>query len=124
MTNKKETKRKRKKTLFLEAFEKKLGNVSAACRVVIISRETYYRWLEEDSLFAMRCSHIEETNLDFAESVLQKNISEGKEASVFFFLKTKGKKRGYIETTENLVNANLTFLELMKTATSEGNEGS
>ena len=45
---------------------------------------------------------IEDDNmpLDFAESALHNNIREGKETSTIFFLKTRGKKRGYIEKTE------------------------
>lgn len=38
--------------------------------------------------------------LDFAESELFKQIKEGNITGVIFFLKTKGKKRGYIERSE------------------------
>ncbi len=38
--------------------------------------------------------------LDFAESNLKKLEKEGNPAATIFFLKTKGKKRGYIERQE------------------------
>lgn len=42
----------------------------------------------------------DESALDLAESKLFSNVNEGKEASVFFLLKTKGKERGYVERFE------------------------
>ena len=45
-------------------------------------------------------SHIENIALDFVESQLFKNIKEGKTSEMIFYLKTKGKKRGYIERQE------------------------
>ena len=41
-----------------------------------------------------------ESLLDFAEQRLLSNMKNGKEASLIFFLKTQGKKRGYIEKNE------------------------
>ncbi len=38
-----------------------------------------------------------ESTLDLAESKLIENIDKGKEASIFFYLKCKGKSRGYVE---------------------------
>ncbi len=38
--------------------------------------------------------------MDFAESQLYKQIKEGSTAATIFYLKTKGKKRGYIERQE------------------------
>lgn len=40
---------------------------------------------------------IEDTYLDIAESKLIKKIREEDTASIFFYLKCKGKKRGYVE---------------------------
>ena len=36
-----------------------------------------------------------EAMVDYAESKLLQNIKEGKEASIFFYLKTQGRSRGY-----------------------------
>jgi hypothetical protein len=38
--------------------------------------------------------------LDFAESQLHKQIQSGEVSSTIFYLKTKGKKRGYVERSE------------------------
>lgn len=44
--------------------------------------------------------NINERNLDYAESALLKLIKEGNATALIFFLKTKGKHRGYIERSE------------------------
>lgn len=88
------------KKAMLEALEKSLGVVSTAAKIVGINRSTHYDWLANDEEYAQAVSDIENVALDFAESKLFKNIEKAKEASVFFYLKTKGKKRGYIERQE------------------------
>lgn len=42
----------------------------------------------------------QEKRLDMAEAKLLTNVAEGDNASIFFFLKTQGKKRGYTERQE------------------------
>lgn len=84
----------------IEALEKTLGIVSSACKMIGIARQTHYRWLEEDSEYKKQCTDIENMTLDFAESQLHKQIADGNTAATIFFLKTKGKKRGYIERME------------------------
>ena len=43
---------------------------------------------------------IAEVTLDFAESMLHKQIQDKDTTATIFFLKTKGKKRGYVERQE------------------------
>lgn len=88
-----------KKSL-LEALEKSLGIVTTACKTVGVSRETYYRYLKEDDEFKQAVEDIEAVALDFAESQLHKQIMSGSVPATIFYLKTKGKNRGYIERSE------------------------
>jgi len=84
----------------IEALEKSLGIVTTACRMVGISRETHYRWLREDEEYKEAVEAIADLTLDFVESKLHKQIEKGEVSSTIFYLKTKGKKRGYIEKQE------------------------
>lgn len=88
------------KKAMIEALEKSLGIVTSACKAVGISRMTHYRWLEEDSDYKKSVDDISEVAKDFVESQLFKQIRENNPTSTIFFLKTKGKDRGYVERTE------------------------
>ena len=85
-----------KKNMIL-ALKKSLGVVSTACRECDISRSQFYSWQKADDEFKKEVEAVEEHTLDFVESVLYKQIREGNTACLIFYLKTRGKKRGYIE---------------------------
>jgi|TARA_R100001480_G_scaffold45791_1_gene59073 hypothetical protein len=89
-----------KKESMLKALEKSLGVVTVACRKTDIPRSTFYKWLNEDEDFAVKVREIENIALDFAESQLHEQIGNANTAATIFYLKTKGKKRGYIERQE------------------------
>lgn len=85
------------KKKLLVALEKSLGIVSAACKEVKISRNQFYIYYNEDSDFRRAVDDINEITLDFAENQLLKKIKEGSERSILFYMKYKGRKRGYTE---------------------------
>ena len=89
-----------KKDNFLKALKNNLGNISQACKASKISRQTYYRWIDDDVEFEEKCKDVEESLLDLAESRLLEKIDKYDTTSIIFFLKTKGKKRGYVEKQE------------------------
>lgn len=88
------------KSNMIEALEKSLGIVTTACKAVGISRQTHYEWCKTDPDYNAKVEGISDIALDFAESQLHKQIQNGEVSSTIFYLKTKGKKRGYIEKTE------------------------
>lgn len=88
------------KKAMIEALEKSLGVVTTACKQVGIARKTHYEWLKEDEEYRKAVEDVADVALDFAESQLHKQIQNGEVSSTIFYLKTKGKKRGYIEKTE------------------------
>ena len=89
-----------KKEAMLQALERSLGIVTTACNAVGINRSTHYEWLKRDPDYAQDVRNIEGRTLDFAESHLHKLIKEGNPAATIFLLKTKGKRRGYVERQE------------------------
>lgn len=85
------------KKALLEALEASLGVITKACKIAGVDRTTYYRHYNRDKKFAAQCDEIQEITLDFAESKLHEQINQGNTTAIIFYLKTKGKKRGYIE---------------------------
>jgi hypothetical protein len=88
------------KNRMVDALEKSLGVVTSACKSVGIARQTFYDWYKNDEQFQKEVDSIQDIALDFAESKLHKQIDKGDTTATIFYLKTKGKKRGYIERTE------------------------
>jgi hypothetical protein len=106
------------KKAMLEALEKSLGIVTTAAKTVGIDRSTHYAWLKDDEKYKEAVEGISDMAIDFAESQLNQlmmgakhqvvtnkgEIVEVKDApnpsSIIFYLKTKGKKRGYVERQE------------------------
>jgi len=89
-----------KKKAMLEALEKSLGVITQACKVVGVHRSTHYEWLKTDEEYKTAVEELSEVAIDFAESHLHKLIKDGNPAATIFFLKTKGKGRGYVERQE------------------------
>jgi DNA-binding XRE family transcriptional regulator len=114
---------------FLNAYRKTMGNISAACNQVKISRQTYYRWEKESPEFLQAVEDLKEEVIDFVETQLFKSINgydyeeitkenyqrDGKQVSdtktvtkhiepnvsaIKFFLETKAKHRGYIRESK------------------------
>ena len=84
----------------IEIYMKKGCNVSATCQALNISRATFYRYKEKSKALAQQLVEAEEAVIDNAETILLSKINDGDTTALIFFLKTKGKKRGYIEKIE------------------------
>ena len=88
-----------KREKFIKSLESNLGNISEACKAINISRQTYYKWAEDED-FKTEADNIQEGLLDLAENKLLENIKNNENVAIIFYLKTKGKSRGYIEKQE------------------------
>lgn len=106
-------KKKQRQEMFLQHFRKSHGIVSYACQKVGITRACYYKWRENDPKFREKADEIEEETIDHVESKLYNAIDKGELTAIIFYLKTKGKKRGYVERVEQDVNVN-PFEQLMQ----------
>ena len=112
----------------LASLETHKGIVTSACASIGLARSTYYSWLESDAEFKEAVNEIQEVAIDFVESKLMEKINgvtmldkvtDGEEVTyslppsdtaIIFYLKTKGKKRGYIERQEFGVDVNIPSL--------------
>ena len=85
------------KNNLINALEKHLGVVTSACKEVKCNRSTFYKYYNNDSKFRDKVDELQNVALDFVESKLFNQIKNENPTSTIFYLKTKGKKRGYLE---------------------------
>jgi ethanolamine utilization microcompartment shell protein EutL len=113
-----------KKELMLKCLKQSMGIVSHACEKADTARASHYEWYNSDPDYAAQVDAINESCIDFAESKLMELINGAKHevatakgevlqvqdgpnpTACIFYLKTKGKKRGYVEKSELDVGGN------------------
>jgi len=91
---------KKQQIQFLALFEKNAGIIKTTCKKLGIDRQTFYNWKKYNEEFAKRVEDIEEGMIDFVEGKLYEAIRERELTAILFYLKCKGKKRGYVERQE------------------------
>lgn len=89
-----------KKNRLIESLRNNLGNITLSCEEVGIDRTTYYRLLEKNAEFKKEVDEIQNICLDVVENALFRNVKAGDTTAIIFYLKTKGRKRGYTEKQE------------------------
>ena len=80
---------KRQQALFIQVYKRKACNVSATCEAIGVERHIFSTWKLKYPEFKNACDEIELSLIDIAETQLLKNIKEGKEASLIFYLCNK-----------------------------------
>ena len=103
--NKEHAGTKSKKAAMIKALGTTLGNVSdAICRLaeedIVVGRTSHYRWLKEDEAYQEAVDNAADKTLDLVEKALIKQIKNGSVQATTFYLKTKGRVRGYTERQE------------------------
>jgi len=105
------------KKKLLEGLKLYRGIISSACEFANLDRQTFYNYKSDDEKFAKAVEEIDEASIDFVEGKLFEKINgwenavltkEGyvaydqppSDTAIIFYLKTKGKKRGYSETSQ------------------------
>ena len=99
MENEQKRTQENKKKL-IAALEKSLGIVTEACEKAELSRTQHYQWYKEDEDYRKSVDSIEGKYIDFAETHLKEQIEKGSTPATIFYLKTRGKKRGYGESLD------------------------
>ena len=105
----------------VKVYQKKACNVSATCTALGMSRQTFYVRKNSDAELREMLDDADDAIIDFAESKLVEKIGEGDLTDTIFFLKTKGKKRGYVEKYENDVSVN-SFEKLLQELPDDPND--
>lgn len=88
---------RRKPVEYETAIREAQGLVTAAARRLGVSVRTFHRAIERYSSVRIALEEARERQLDLTEAKLFQQINEGNMTAIIFYLKTQGKKRGYIE---------------------------
>lgn len=94
MNNKTQQLKKR----LLDALTQTYGNVTTACKLVKCNRSAFYDNYNKDPEFKKAVDELQNVGLDFAEDKLFALMKDMNPTAIIFYLKTKGKSRGYIES--------------------------
>lgn len=89
-----------KKQDLITAIQKYNGNISAIARSFDVTRAAIYDYIEKRPELKELIQQERETIIDDVESELFKHAKRGNLSAMIFFLKTQGKKRGYVERSE------------------------
>jgi len=76
------------------------GNVSSVARFFKMSRQTLYKYINDHVTVQAALEESREKMIDNVESALYQQALAGNTTAMIFFLKTQGKKRGYVERQE------------------------
>jgi hypothetical protein len=79
---------------FLQVLEQSLGIISVAQQKTGVDSELLKKW-RKNIFFEERVKKIDDICADYVENQLLKQIREGNTQAITFYLKTKGKSRGY-----------------------------
>lgn len=75
--------------LFLEAFTRYQGIISATCQMTNINRSTYYDWLGKYSKFRKEVNRIKKEQCGYVEDKLLKAIAGDNITAIIFYLGRK-----------------------------------
>lgn len=93
--------RRLSKKAVLEALMRSGGFIGVAAQMLGCNRKTVTRFLNKNPDVREAAKDVEEELLDLAETKLIQNIRAGKSTDIQFFLRTKGKHRGYTYQIEH-----------------------
>ncbi len=103
-----------------EALVNNNGFMINAANDLGINRATLKKYIDADESLVQVLHDCKESMKDIAEGQLLKNIKEGKETSLLFYLKTHAKDRGYSQDPSEI--AAMTFNQLNITVQSENSK--
>lgn len=96
----------------IEALQNNDGIIVNAAQEIGCNRMSLKKWIDEDPELTIEYKSVKEALKDKVEYQLLKNIKEGKETSLIWFMKTQMADRQYIETPANQLNLNVEQLKI------------
>lgn len=88
------------KARLLRAITKHRGLITVIAESLKVDDTTIYNYMKADPEIKQAVEDSREAATNYVESKLFQQIDEGNIAAIIFYLKTMGKKRGYVERIE------------------------
>jgi hypothetical protein len=85
------------KRYYLKCYAQSICILTTACAHAGISKVTVTKWRNEDQVFAKAMDELQDVALDLVEGKLMQAINNGDIRAIMFYLRTKGRSRGYVE---------------------------
>ena len=101
-----------KQKSFLIAYKNNGFHITNACLEVGIDRKSHYNWIKNNLQYSTKFKEIEEVVGDDFEQALYEKGMAGDTQAIIFYLKTKGRKRGYGEKVELEHSGNITGINI------------
>lgn len=97
-----------RREVFIEAYKKSFGSITAACRASGLSRSAYYRYMQTNKKFRKAIEELNQSFIELAESKLYQKVLEGDLKAIKFFLVNKAPDRwrseNHIQVAQMVVN--------------------
>ena len=87
----------------IQALKEHKGLITYACKAAGITRDAHYKWLKKSPEYKKAYEEIEDFMLDRVENAALDmifNTDNPNPSMTIFYLKCKGKKRGFVERQE------------------------
>jgi hypothetical protein len=88
------------KAKMIHCLTENKGNVTNASKAVGIAPKTHYEWCKNDDDYKTEVDAVLNVAIDYVENKLFERIEQGDTTATIFYLKTIGKRRGYVERAE------------------------
>ena len=106
------------KRKFIIALRECQGIVSNACKKLGIPREWFNICYKKSKVFRDHVDAVSQDVVDYVELKLLEAVEDNNVPAIIFYMKCKGKSRGFTEKSENEVTGDIK-LEIRKTITRE-----
>jgi predicted house-cleaning noncanonical NTP pyrophosphatase (MazG superfamily) len=93
-------KQKDTKNKLIKAFKECMGIIKCACEKVGTTRQNFNTHYRKDEEFKKAIDDILEEQIDYVESKMLNGIEKGNDKLIQFYLRTRGKHRGWGESTD------------------------
>lgn len=89
-----------KQSVIAGELKRNKGRVASAAKALAVSKKTLEKYILKSKVLKDIVTQVVEEDIDKVEDELDKQIEKGNMTAILFYLKCKGRERGWIEKTD------------------------